>query len=348
MQVGVITNPHSRKNQAQRGRQRALTNLVGRDGLVRSTASLAEVAPVIDEFIDRGVQYCVSDGGDGTFHWMLNEACAALHRRGLGTAALPQLVPTNGGTIDFVARKAGIHGHADQIIDNLVQSVRAGAAPRTVQLDTLEVRGHRPGDPPDEWAFRKLGFATAIGGIGQRFFAKYYAEPEQSPLAILRVIAKTVGGYWGTLPLLRALPVVPEPLREYGREMLSGTPARVRADGRDYPYGRFMGLHAGAIDVDFGTVKLFRYAATPGRLHIVVGAMSALEATFRWVSLLSGSPIRSRRWHEFPGQALDVEATGDERLDPVIDGELFNGFDRVSVRLGPPVRVPAILSRRRG
>ena len=77
------------------------------------------------------------------------------------------LVPTNGGTIDFVAKKAGIKGCADDVIGRLLDGVRAGRRFPSVGVGSIEVLGHRPGDPPG-FSFRRIGFAVALGGLGQK------------------------------------------------------------------------------------------------------------------------------------------------------------------------------------
>ena len=340
--IGIITNPNARKNRGDRGRVRRLEALVGAGGLVRETGSVDEIRDVLSEFADRGARYWVSDGGDGTFHWMLNAGQELLAERRAAGRALPEprLVPTNGGTIDFVAKKARIRGNADAIVKQLVRSVRSESPFPELEMDLLEVTGHRPGEVVP--GFRRLGFAAALGGAGQRFFAKYYAEPEPGAATVLRVAAKTATGIVGSLPGLRRLPIVPERLREYAREVITGTRAHVEVDGQAYRYPLLQGLHAGSIDVDLGAVRLFRYAREPGRLHLVVGTMTPLELAWKWAFLALGLNVPGRTWHELAGETMRVRADAGERLDPVIDGELYFGFERLEVRQGPRVTVPAI------
>ena len=48
----------------------------------------------------------------------------------------------------------------------------------------------------------------------------------------------------------------------------------------------------------------------------------------------------------FPGGlSVALYARGGELLDPIVDGEMFYGMDRVSVRLGPKVSVLALAGR---
>jgi hypothetical protein len=114
MQVGVITNPNSKKNFRRPQRRRSLEQAVGHHGVVRETRSLEDLPRAIGELLDAGCQYYVCDGGDGTLHWVLNSLHDAVKARAAagGSAELPVVVPTNGGTVDFVARKAGLKGDA--------------------------------------------------------------------------------------------------------------------------------------------------------------------------------------------------------------------------------------------
>ena len=126
------------------------------------------------------------------------------------------------------------------------------------ELDTVEVVGHRPGDPDDAPSFRRIGFAAAIGGVGQRFFSKYYQAKNPTHWTILGVSLKAAAGQLASLGPLRGLPLVPQSLRDYGRFVLSGTPAVVTAEGRVFPEQRFQGLHVSALDIDFVTTQPLR------------------------------------------------------------------------------------------
>jgi hypothetical protein len=87
---------------------------------------------------------------------------------------------------------------------------------------------------------------------------------------------------------------------------------------------------------------LFPFAGLPGKLHLVAGALTPSEASWKWIWLVAGRPIPGGTWHEFPGESLEVRARDGEVLDPVIDGETFSGLDHLIVRPGPVVRVPLV------
>ncbi len=346
MKVGVLTNLNSRKNLS--GGAVFESAGIGDDCLVCRTRDITEIRPALERFVDNGCEYWVADGGDGTLHWMLNEGREVLRCKGLwrDCGSYPRIIPSNGGTIDFVARTVGIKGRTDQVVQRLVDGLHADEKIDTVRLDTIEVRGHVPGDPDDHWSFERTGFAIALGGIGQKFFSKYYERPNRNPLDIIDISARASVGYLASLLPEKLLPDAASGIKDFGRFILSGTHADVVADGRAFDYGVYQGLHASSVEIDFGTMKLFEYARDPGKMHIVVGDLPLIECAWKWTWYVAGKPIPGKRWHEFAGASLDVRATGDQLLDPVIDGEMFFGFDRVGVRIGPAVDFALVPVRR--
>ena len=169
--IGIILNPNSGKNRkAAPGRAERLQAIVGRHGVVVQTRSLLELRPALAALLDEGVQCLVSDGGDGALHWMLNEGRRLIAEDPrFADAVLPPALPTNGGTIDFVAKKAGLKGGAEQLVAGLVDAMADGAPPPEISVDSLEITG-------TEWAegtmqsFRRMGFALAAGGASVQAF----------------------------------------------------------------------------------------------------------------------------------------------------------------------------------
>ncbi len=329
--IGIVTNPNARKNRAGR-RLETLRALVGDLGVVYETRTVAELPAVATELWRSGVRTWVSDGGDGTFHALLN-AAASTAPDGLSERG-PAFLPTTGGTVDFVAKKAGLRGSADGTVRALVALVRGGREPTRVRLDTLELVGWRNAQPEVPW--RRFGFAAALGGVGQRFFAKYYEDPRQGVAGALRVILKGMVGIGHRAPLLGRL--IPPHLGAHAEHLIRPTPAQVTIDERVVPTTALHGLHVGSIDVDVGVARLFPYAREPGHMHVAVGSMTPAEIAVKWMVLAMGRPASGPNWHEQAARSLLVEGRG-ESLDPVVDGELYFGFDRLEVRLGPAVSV---------
>src|SRR5690606_14304225 len=135
--------------------------------------------------------YLFCGGGDGSLHWAGNTLIEA---RG-HSDGLPIFVPAGGGTIDFVAAKAGIYGSPLRVLRDLVNHLRLGVRPRVRELDTLFIQGAVVGNSGVREDFSRVGFALAAGGVGARFFAEYYEERVRGRRAIARILSRAVGSH---------------------------------------------------------------------------------------------------------------------------------------------------------
>src|SRR5688572_1845327 len=193
MKIGVITNPRSRKNRGRPNRAAELQRIVGDVGEVHATTAVADIKPILRDFLRRRAQYWVADGGDGALHWMVRAGLEILEEAefaGSGVA-MPLTVPTNGGTIDYVAHNVGIKGRAEEILATLRGAVENDRRIDEVEVDSMKIEGVEITDAGEE-TFRTYGFGAAVAGVGQRFYEKYYAHPDPNPRTILKVVGNAV------------------------------------------------------------------------------------------------------------------------------------------------------------
>src|ERR1700733_13846426 len=115
MEIGVITNPNSRKNRNRPDGAERWQRIVGKMGEVHETESVESIKPVLREFLRKRARYWVADGGDGALHWMLRLGLEGPQEDEFAdqSVRLPMTLPTKGGTIDFVANNVGITGDAE-------------------------------------------------------------------------------------------------------------------------------------------------------------------------------------------------------------------------------------------
>jgi diacylglycerol kinase family enzyme len=324
MYLGVVVNPRARKNRdAPNDRVDRLRRLVGPWGEVHETASVDALPGVVERLRPRA-SHLVSDGGDGALHWLINQFLVQQP----DPRRWPTFVPTNGGSIDFVARNARVRGRADTILPALAAAAQADRRPPEVELDTLELRGETDSGTP----FRRIGFALAAGGVGNRFFDKYDEYDRSGRLTMARVIARAIADY--------AISLVGQ--RQSASHLFTPTPARVTIDGHEVPTRAHNALHAGSLDVNLGgLLRVFPLAREPGVLHFQAGAIPAAHMIANLPALMSGNAIRSARLSDVAGRDMVIEAE-QQPLSPVIDGERFEGITRLSVRPGPHVRVAVL------
>jgi diacylglycerol kinase family enzyme len=340
MEIGVITNPNSRKNKGRRNRAAELQRIVGDTGEVHATDSVDSIKPVLRDFLRRRARYWVADGGDGALHWMLRSGLELLEEPEFAGAVLPMPVPTNGGTIDYVASNVGITGGAEEILATLRDAVEREQVIEEVEVDSMKVEGTEVTERGLE-SFRTFGFGSAVGGVGQRFYAKYYSHPDPNPRTIVKVVGTTLASL--AMAPMRSLPGFPSELKTYARDMFRPTPCRVSLDGRVLPYESFTGVHIAAMSLDYhGVFKLFPRADERGKLQVLIGATSALGIMRNLPNMHLGRKLRGDKVVDELCGSMVVEATSDELLAPIIDGEYYRNLKCVRFELGPRIRIPRI------
>jgi len=345
MQIGVITNPKSRKNRLCPGRADQLKEILGDMGEVHTTDSVDSIKPVLREFLRKRAQYWVADGGDGALHWMLRMGMEVLEEEEFAGRSMPlPLLPTKGGTIDFVANNVGISGTAETILAELKRSVEGGRRIDEVEVDSMLIEGIEAGDDGVDKPFRTYGFAVAAGGIGQRFFSKYYSYDDPNPRTITKVLANALVSMPVSLSPLRRVSFLPDHLRYYARDLFKPTPAKVTLDGMILPGTDFTGMHVASMSINLGNVlRFFNKAETPGMMHALVGSPSPATIVRNLPRMTLGRELRGRELIDRPCRSMTIEAVGDELLAPVIDGEYYRNLRRVSFCIGPRIRIPKVV-----
>lgn len=329
MYLGVIVNPLARKNRAAPGDRSAdLRRIVGPRGEVHETASVEDLRGIVEQLYPR-VSHLVSDGGDGALHWLINE----IQRCVTDPELWPTFVPTNGGSVNAVARKARVRGRADAILRALTTAAETDRPPPEVCLDTLELDG----ETADGATFHRLCFGLAAGGVGNRFYDKYYDYPNHDRTTAARVIARTVGDYV-TSKVLPGRSNRPN----YASHLFAPTHARVVIDGEEVPTRTHRLLHAGAIDLRIGgPLRLFPKASEPGALHFQAGELRPSRIVAQLPAALTNGTVRGDRVRDINGREMIIEAE-DEPLSPIIDGERFVGIVRLVARAGPRFRIAQV------
>jgi diacylglycerol kinase family enzyme len=343
MQIGVITNPNSRRNKNRPNRAAELQSIVGAYGEVHETASPESIKPVLREFLRRRARFWVADGGDGSLHWMIRHGLDLLEEeefRG-GGYELPLTLPTGGGTINFVTKRAGIHGRAERILQALRGAVEAGARIEEVEVDSMRIEGTKRSDSGEE-PFRTYGFAVAAGGVGQRFYDKYYQEADPNPWTIVKIVTTAVMSMPLAYSPLRHVPGLP--FRHYARDLFEPCRARVAIDGVELSHEEFTGIHVASMSLNLGGVfRFFDKADQPGQLHCLLGACTPFVIARNIPNMHLGREIRGEGVFDQPCRELTVSALGPELLSPIIDGEAYSNLKTLTFKLGPRLRIPKVI-----
>ena len=344
MEIGVITNPNSRKNRNRPDRAERLQRIVGNIGEVHETASIESIKPVLREFLRKRARYWVADGGDGALHWILRLGMEVLQEdEFVGSACtFPTTLPTKGGTIDFVANNVGIQGNAEGILATLRRNVEYGATIEETEVDSMVIDGIQRVDGVDV-AFRTYGFASATGGVGQRFFAKYLEDADPNPRTIMKVVATTMASAPIALSPLSRLPL--GKWTTYAKDVFDPTPCAITLDGMKLPGTRYTGVHIASMSINFGDVlRFFGKADRPGLMNALLGTASPWGIIRNLPRMAAGKEMRGDNILDRPCREMIVEANSGELLAPIIDGECYRDVRKLVFRVGPRVRIPKVVA----
>jgi diacylglycerol kinase family enzyme len=329
MYLGVIVNPQARKNRAARHDVGAdMRRIVGPWGEVHETTSVADLRDAVEQLYPR-VSHLISDGGDGSLNWLINETRHCVSDPG----RWPAFVPSNGGSVNAVARKARVRGRPEAILRALVSAAEADQPPPEMFLDTLALDG----ETADGAKFYRLCFGLAAGGVGNRFYDKYYDSHTHGRADVVRVMARSFGDYVSNK-------VVPghSAKANYATRLFSPTQARVVIDGDEVPTRTHTLLHAGAIDLHIGAgFRLFPKASEPGALHFQAGYLRPSRIIAHLPAALRNGTLPGDLVRDVNGDEMIIEAEG-EPLSPIIDGERFDGIVRLVARAGPRIRIAQV------
>jgi diacylglycerol kinase-like protein len=328
MYLGVIVNPRARKNRGAGDRTVELRRIVGQWGEVHETNSVDDLRKVVDELCPR-VTHLVSDGGDGSLNWLINETehCVSDPER------WPAFVPNNAGSVNAVARKAQVRGRPRAILRALVTAAQTNEPPPEICLDTLTLDGEKA----DGAKFHRLCFGLAAGGVGNRFYDKYYDNHTHGRADVVRVMARSISDYVTNKVVRSSKP-------NYATSLFAPTQARVVIDGEEVPTRTHRLLHAGAIDLHIGAgFRLFPKAEKPGALHFQAGNLRPSLIVVRFPAALRSGKLRGDLVRDVNGHEMLIEAEAeDEPLSPIIDGERFEGIVRLVACAGPRIRIAQV------
>ena len=121
--IGVITNPHSRRNRRNPKLAQQLACILGEQGTLEMPHDLAALDKVARLFLEREVEVVAINGGDGTNHRVLSALL-----RVYGEHPLPIIAMLRGGTMNTAAHGLGITGRPQALLGQLT-SLYAGGSP---------------------------------------------------------------------------------------------------------------------------------------------------------------------------------------------------------------------------
>jgi diacylglycerol kinase family enzyme len=116
-------------------------------------------------------------------------------------------------------------------------------------------------------------------------------------------------------------------------------------DGMKLPGDRFTGVHIASMSINLGNVlRFFSKADQPGLMNAIVGTPSPWGIIRNLPRMARGEEMRGRNILDRPCREMTLEASGDELLAPIIDGEFYRDVKQLTFRIGPRVRIPKVVA----
>jgi diacylglycerol kinase family enzyme len=301
--IGVVVNPHAGSNRRHHGRAQRLVEIVGSDGVVRETGSVAQIDAVAREFHERRIDLLAICGGDGSFFHTISAVV-----RAYDATALPPFLPLRAGSMNTIARSVGCrHGSPERVLTNAVSDYRHGRAYETTERHLLSVNG------------RHYGFTVGAGVIVS-FLRFYYAGNGRGPWAAARCLALVaISG------LARS---------QLARGLLQYVEADIDCDGERVPHRRFNFVYGSTItDIGLGFKATYLATRKRGFFHLLAGVVRARDLVRNLRRLRQGWPLAIEGMYDNLAEHVRIEFPRPTHY--MIDGEIMDPVLRVDVTTGP-------------
>jgi diacylglycerol kinase family enzyme len=120
---------------------------------------------------------------------------------------------------------------------------------------------------------------------------------------------------------------------------------RVTIDGMRLPGDKFTGVHIASMSINLGNLlRFFGKADQPGLMNALVGTPSPWGIIRNLPRMARGSEMRGRNVLDRPCREMTIEASGEQLLAPIIDGEFYRDVKKLVFRIGPRVRIPKVVA----
>jgi diacylglycerol kinase (ATP) len=307
--IGIISNPHSRRNRRYPEQMRRLAYVLGKDDVSDTTRSAEDIRKVAERFRDAEIDVLALNGGDGTNHVTLTQFVGVY-----GDTPLPLIALLRGGTMNTVANGIGIRGRPNALLVNIVEKYQLKQPFEISERDLVKVTDGRG---------TSYGFLFGTGLISN-FLEAYYGTGRPSPATAARLFARGVGSI-----------VVRGPL---ARKLIRPVRARLEVDGEPWLEEEFAAVLASTVEqIGLGFRPFIRCEARPHTFHALAIRCGPTDLLPLLPKIRLGRPLPQEKVADRVAHRLVME--GEEPVGYTVDGELHEGGRRVVLETGPRVKI---------
>lgn len=308
--IGIISNPHSRRNRRYPEQMRRLAYVLGQDDTYELTNRIDDVSDAARQFLESDIDILALNGGDGTNHVTLTKFIEVY-----GNEPLPKVALLRGGTMNTVSNAIGVKGTPARLLANLVEKYYTDQPFETTHRDLLRVE--------DETGTR-YGFIFG-NGVVANFLELYYGTGNPSPATAAKLLGKAVG----SLPFDS----------EINRRLFKPFNASVELDEETWPTRDYTAVLASTVDqIGLGFRPFVRCQERKSAFHILGVTAGPLGVALALPKIRLGLPIdESRMRSSVSGKAI---FRSDEPIVYTIDGDMHRAEDGlVSMETGPRLEI---------
>lgn len=310
--IGIITNPHSRRNRRFPEQMRRLGYILGQHDQYEMTNRIEEVEDVAEQFLENDIDILALNGGDGTNHVTLTRFIEAY-----GDHPLPKIALLRGGTMNTVSESVGISGTPSRLLANLVEKYYTNQPFETTARDMLKITDEHGSN---------YGFIFGNGVISN-FLEMYYDTGRPSPSVAAALVTRGVGEM-----LLGGGPTLEKIFRPFRAQMIFET-------GESWPDVDYQTIMASTVDqIGLGFRPFIRCEEQEGAFHILGVIADAIAVGKALPRIRMGLPLDETLFKSAVTNKVTFQS--NEPITYTIDGDMHTSNDGLVVlEAGPRVEI---------
>ena len=311
--IGIVTNPHSRRNRRHPERMRRLGYMLGQHDTYELTNRIEDVRDVAREFKASDIDILALNGGDGTNHVTLTTFIEVYDGD-----ELPKIALLRGGTMNTVSNGIGIRGKPPRLLANLVEKYYTGRPFETTERDILKV---------SDDSGTRYGFIFG-NGLVANFLEIYYESDDPSPATAAILLAKGIA----TLPVGGG-DIVDQIIRPFN--------ARIEMEDETWAERDYTAVIASTVDqIGLGFRPFIRSEERKNSFHMLGVTADAIGIARALPRIRMGLPVPEDK---FPSTVTDCAVFhSSEPISYTIDGDMHVSESGV-VRLETGPRLEIII-----
>lgn len=307
--IGIVTNPHSRRNRRFPEQMRRLGYILGKDDVYEMTNQLQDVRRVAEEFKRNNIEVLALNGGDGT-----NQATLTNFIEVYGDHPLPMIAFLRGGTMNTISDAVGVRGTPGQILLNLVEKYYTSRDFDITERDMLKV---------SDATGTRYGFIFG-NGIVSNFLELYYGTGNPNPVMAARLLARGVASsFIGG---------------RTAKQIYKGFEAEIEVDGEVWPMKRYQAVLVGTIEqIGLGWRPFTRCEERDGAFHLAAVNDRPLDIVKALLPMRLGQRVSDEIIRDTVASKATFRSTSE--IVYTIDGDMYRSDEPVLLETGPRVKI---------